>query len=196
MSGLVLASGSATRVRLLRAAGLNPCVMPPAVDEEQIKIAARQAGLDAAATSVRLAETKALAVSAGDDLVIGADQMLSCNGEWFDKPRDRAEARAHLGRLSGRAHRLDSAVALGRHGRIVWRYGDVATLTMRLLSEDFIDWYLDQLQDQVLTSVGGYHLEGLGAQLFTDVTGDHFSILGLPLIALLGQLRLIGLLRS
>jgi septum formation protein len=188
---VVLASGSATRAAMLRAAGLEIVVAPAAVDEDEVKRALRADGATAADAAEFLAEMKAQRVSARHPgaLVVGADQMLECEGAWFDKPADRAGAKAHLSALSGRTHRLVSAAVVCVNGARTWHAVDAAELTMRRLSETFVDRYLDAAGEAVTTSVGAYQLEGLGAQLFSRVRGDHWTILGLPLLPLLAYLR-------
>jgi septum formation protein len=176
---------------MLEAAGLEVVVEPAAVDEAEIKAAFRAEGRDAAACATALAEAKAGHVARRHPgrLVIGADQMLDCNGVWFDKPEDAAHARAHLQALRGRTHVLVSAVCVARDGAVLWHATDRATLRMRPFGDDFLDRYLDATGEDVLHSVGVYQLEGLGAQLFSHVEGDYFTILGLPLLKLLDFLR-------
>ncbi|HLG90263.1 MAG TPA: Maf family protein [Alphaproteobacteria bacterium] len=201
MSGLtlefvVLASGSASRRAMFEAAGINAILDKPDVDEDSLK--RDSAGLSAERTAARLARAKVDAVAPRHRgrIVIGGDQMLECDGEWFDKPVARAGAAEHLRRLSGRTHRLISAAVAVRDGQILWEGIDTAELTMRSLSADFIDAYLDAAGDRVLSSVGAYQVEGLGIQLFSEIRGDHFTILGLPLLPLLDVLRREGVLRS
>ncbi len=191
---IVLASGSATRRHVLEQAGLVFTVDTASVDEDAVK---RAMALDSAQPgdiAEALAELKAIRVSARHpgSLVIGADQMLDCDGVLFDKPADGAEARRHLAQLRGRTHRLTSAVVAVRDGRRVWHHRDEASLTMRHFSEDFLDVYLAKVGDGVLTSVGAYQIEGLGVQLFSSVAGDYFTILGLPLLPVLDFLRANG----
>ncbi len=128
-----------------------------------------------------------------DALVLGCDQVLALGTESgsaiFDKPADRAAAAAQLRDLAGRRHVLVSAAVVVRDGQLLWHHADMAELTMRPLSDEFIDGYLQAAGDDVLHSVGAYQLEGLGAQLFSQVRGDFFTILGLPLLPLLGFLR-------
>ena len=187
---LVLASASAVRARLLRAAGVPFQVEPVNVDEAQIKSALGAQGASAADTAQTLADLKAQRGSQRDDaaLVIGADQILEC-GDWFDKPKTLDDARRHLETLSGRVHRLFSAVAVARAGTIIWRHGERADLTMRKLSPPFVDAYLETIGESVLQTVGAYEIEGPGAQLFETIEGDYFNVLGLPLLPLLEFLR-------
>ena len=146
---------------------------------------------DAAAAAETLAELKANKISmrAPGALVIGADQILECEGRWFDKPPDRTAAVAHLRALGGKTHALATAVCVVRDGVRIWHHREAPRLTMRPLDGVFIESYLDAAGPEVLETVGAYRLEDLGAQLFTKVSGDYFTILGLPLLPLLGFLR-------
>ena len=192
---LILASGSQIRLHLLRAAGLSVTARPAAIDEDAVKRQAHAEDLPVDATALRLAELKAAAVDDPDALVIGADQILVCDGRWFDKPPDLAAARAHLRALRGRPHVLQTAVVCRRQRQTVWRHVAAPALRMRPVSDGFIDAYLALDGDRVLSSVGAYRLEGPGLQLFDTVDGEHAAILGLPMLALLEFLRLHGVLR-
>lgn len=195
---LILASASPSRAAMLRAAGLDFSIQPARVDESEIKLALQAEAAPPSEAATALAELKAQRVSpsAGGDFVIAADQMLVCEGRWYDKPETQAQARDHLLSLRGRTHELVSAVVLARGGSIIWRHVEMARLTMRDFSDDFLDAYLAQAGDAVLSSVGAYQLEGLGAQLFSRIQGDYFAILGLPLLPLLDILRENRVLRT
>ncbi len=188
---VVLASQSKTRRQLLVNAGITVTQDAGHVDEEEIKRAMHAAGASAEDTAERLAELKALRVAGRHPgaIVLGTDQMLDCNGVWFDKAADRAQAAAHLAALSGKTHRLVSAVVATQNGARIWHHVGVARLTMRPLSSEFIERYLDAIDETALASVGVYQIEGLGVQLFSRIDGDYFTILGLPLLPLLGFLR-------
>ena len=189
---LVLASGSATRRMLMEAAGLRFEVQPAAVDEAAIKQALWSEGVTADEAGMALATAKARRVHRPGAIVIGSDQLLVCEGAWFDKPADITAARAQLVRLRGRRHGLVTTVTCWRDGVCVWHHVARPMLTMRALSDAFVDAYLAQEGDACLASVGAYRLEGLGVQLFDQIEGEHAAILGLPLLALLGFLRQHG----
>jgi len=188
---LILASASRIRRTVLENAGLAFTVEAAAVDENEIQNSMRAAGASAETTAQTLAETKANRVSARHDgaLVLGCDQMLDLDGTWFDKPADRTHAVAHLKAFSGRTHRLVCGAVVSRNGARIWHHVAIARLTVRPLGDAFIEAYLDAAGPAVLASVGAYQLEGLGAQLFTRIEGDYFTVLGLPLLPILGFLR-------
>lgn len=196
---VVLASASAARRKLLHEAGLPVEAMPAAVDEAEIKQALKAEGASAIQVAETLAELKARRVSqrltgggGPGPLVIGADQMLDCEGAWFDKPADLAAARTQLLALAGRTHTLETAVCLVRDGGRIWHHNARARLTMRPFDAAFVERYLQAVGHAALSSVGAYQLEAPGVQLFARVEGDFFTILGLPLLPLLDVLRANG----
>ena len=188
---LVLASASASRRAVLENAGVAVLCEPARIDEEAVKTSLKAEGATAAQAAETLAELKAQRISPRHPgaLVLGADQILECEGRWFDKPATQAEAAGHLQALSGKQHALNAALCVVRDGARLWHHIDVARLTMRSLNEGFITSYLAAVGDAALSSVGAYQLEGRGAQLFSRIDGDFFSILGLPLLPLLTFLR-------
>ena len=188
---IVLASQSATRVAILRNAGLDFEALPADVDERAVEANLVAGGATAGDIALALAEAKATAVAAHRPhaIVIGADQTLDADGERWHKPVTRTEARAQLTALSGRTHHLRSAVVGMRDGVVRYRRIDTAAMTMRQFGPDEIDAYLDQVGDRALASVGAYQIEGPGIRLFERIEGDYFTILGLPLLPLLAWLR-------
>jgi len=193
---VVLASASESRRRLLRNAGVPFRAEASAIDEEEIKAALRAEGASAMQVAETLAELKARRIVRCHPgaLIVGADQMLDCDGRWFDKPGFRAAAAEQLRALSGRAHELLTSVCLLRDEQRIWHHNARARLVMRPLSDAFIDAYLDAVGEAALHSVGAYQIEGRGAQLFAQIEGDGFAIQGLPLLPLLEMLRQHGVL--
>ena len=191
-SPLVLASKSKIRRSVLVAAGIPVEARPAELDERAIEACAPSN--EPSAVAAHLAREKALLVGRSNPgrLVLGADQVLALGGKRFIKPPDRAAARAQLRTLSGRTHSLHSAVACVQNGTVAFEHVSVARLTMRTLSDRFLDAYLDAAGEAALESVGAYQLEGLGSQLFEHVEGDYFAILGLPLLEVLDFLRRQG----
>ena len=194
MSRLILASASRSRARMLKNAGISAEAIASGVYEDVIKREGQIDGLLMDDIAMALAQAKARAVSTQypNALVNGADQILVCDGQNYDKPHDMVEARRHLQSLSGKRHELLTAacIAVGAVGDdIVWQHLSAPQLRMRVLDESFIATHLETASPVVLESVGAYQLEGRGAQLFDHVEGDFFSILGLPLLPLLAFLR-------
>ena len=191
---LILASQSRARQMLLANAGIPFDAVPADIDERVVQ---KNSGLSAPGEIAGLlAREKALFVSSKNPerYVVGADQTLALGAQRFSKPADASAAREQLRALAGRSHELHSAVAVARDGRVVFSHVDTARLTMRALSDRFIDVYVEAAGADAMASVGGYQLEKLGVHLFERIEGDHFTILGMPLIPLLGALRERGLL--
>lgn len=193
---LMLASGSTTRRDMLIAAGVPVEAIRPDLDERAAEAPLLRQGAAGSAIAGALACAKALGVSVNNPgrFVLGADQSLTCRGAIHHKPADLAAAHAQIAALAGREHELHSAFVIACDGEIVAEGGEMARLTMRPLSADFIATYVAAAGPAILNSVGGYQVEGLGAQLFETVEGDHFTILGLPLFAVLDALRELDLL--
>ncbi len=193
---LVLASASQVRATLLRSAGLSFDVVPSTVDEDIVKTTLRRDNQDTTASDIAvvLAQTKATDVSRREPqaLVIGADQVLFCDGRFYDKPRDMDDARNHLLSLKGKTHTLHTAVACAQDEAVLWYQDAQVSLTMRDFSNDFLGRYIAQNGSDLLTSVGAYKLEGTGAHLFEHIEGDFFTVLGLPLVPLFAFLRQKG----
>jgi len=184
---IILASTSAIRRHMLEAAGVSFDVLPANLDEEKLKSRAN----GAAELGARLAAAKAESISGlrPQAWVIGSDSVVVVDGRIFGKPRSRDDAAAHLRFFAGKKMHLTSAVALARGGEIEWLHVETAQLQVRELSETFIADYLDAEWPEVGYTVGVFRLEGRGVQLFDRIAGDHFTILGMPLIPLLGALR-------
>jgi septum formation protein len=197
---LILASGSAGRASVLASAGLRFRQQPAPIDERAIEAAMREGHgtPKAEELALRLAAEKAAAVSRlyPDAIVIGADQVMECEGQLFQKPPTLWAARAQLIQLRGRTHSLHSGLAVARDGEVRWQHLASAHLTMRAFSDPFLDAYIAAEQEALLGSVGAYRIEGMGIQLFSDVQGDHFTIIGLPLLPLLAYLREMGWLQA
>ena len=198
MTDVILASVSPIRRYLLENAGVAVTALRSPADEEMAKVGLRaeNATVDIAADT--LAELKAIHVAHERPaaLVIGSDQILECDGVWFDKPADMVQARTHLQTLRGKTHRLVSSAVIVKGRERLWSVTESAELTMRVFTDAFLDDYRAAEGEEILKCVGAYRLEGRGAQLFSKVCGDHFTVLGLPLLPVLGYLRNCGVLMS
>jgi septum formation protein len=192
---LILASASAGRAAILRGAGLDFRQQSAAIDERMLEAgAASGGGVDAGKLALMLANAKALEVSAREPaaLVIGADQVMECGGTIYHKPANVEAARRQLIQLRCKTHSLSAGLCVAKGGAVLWQHLDRAHLTMRDFSDDFLDAYCRSEGETLLRSVGVYRIEGPGIQLFSNIEGDHFTIIGLPLLPLLGYLREIG----
>lgn len=196
MTALVLASQSASRKAMLTEAGVPFTTQPADVDERAIE--AEMAGAPPADIARALARAKALAVARSDPeaWVLGSDSLVSVEGRRFDKPRSRDEAAQHLAFFSGKVMELHSAAALARGGHTDWDHADLARLKVRHLSDAFIESYLAAEWPAVSGCVGVFRIEALGVQLFEAIEGSHFTVLGMPLLPVLGALRARGVLAA
>jgi septum formation protein len=195
---LVLASSSESRKKLLTAAGVRFIIDPADLDEVALTRSMVQRGADAVKVASELAGQKALSVSQRHPgrLVLGGDSVIAFGGAFLRKCTSLAEARALLHKLSSKEHLLVSAAALARDGDVLWTHASLCHMWMRSLSHKFLDDYVAQEGPAILASVGCYHFEGRGAQLFDKVEGDYFSVLGLPLLPVLAELRREGVLEQ
>jgi len=194
---LLLASQSRSRAHMLRSAGLEIESRAPQCDEEDVKKKLRHDQLEAPQLALKLAAAKALSLSAAGDnrLVLGGDQVLAQHdGKILDKAKTQNEAKAHLRLLSGEQHSQFSAAVLAKGGQIVWQMVDQAQLTVRPLSDEFIESYVADQWADIRHCVGCYQVEGAGVQIFSEIEGSHFTIMGLPLLPLLTFLRAEGIL--
>ncbi len=191
MKNLILASASRHRAKILDDAGLSFAQIASDLDERAIEAPLAEADVLPEDRAQILAEAKAVDVSEKhpNNLVIGCDQILSFKGEVLHKCKDMEEARRRLLLLSGETHMLHSAVVLAQNGETLWRHVTNCSMTMRPLTPQFIGRHLSDVGEGVLGSVGAYQIEGPGIQLFEEIEGDMFSVIGLPLISLLDQLR-------
>jgi septum formation protein len=192
MKPLILASKSASRRAMLEAAGIAFDAVPADVDERALE--SEFIGATPDMIALGLAKAKALAISRDHPgrLVLGSDSLVEVAGRRFDKPATRADAEAHLRFFTGKTMQLHSAAALARDGQVIWSHAALAKLRVIELSEDFIKRYLDEEWPAVAGCVGVFRIEGRGVQLFQSIEGDHFTVLGMPLLAVLGALREFG----
>ncbi|GJM03410.1 MAG: Maf-like protein R00002 [Rhodomicrobium sp.] len=197
-SRLVLASGSHTRATLLEKTGLSFEIDPPHIDEPSIRKVFEAEDTDPADIAEILAEAKAMDISKSraDQIIIGSDQILALGDEIIEKPTNKDEAHASLFKLRGKTHKLISAVVIVKNNNVIWRHSDTAELTMRDFSPEFLGEYLAHSGDTIYKSPGSYQIENFGIHLFEEIKGDYFTILGFPLLPLLGYLRQENLIRS
>ena len=194
MTPLILASQSPFRRMLMENAGLAFRAEAAEIDERAVEAAltARNPTPQEIAEALAIEKARDVAARNRDALVIGSDQTLSLEGRVFHKPADMAEAKSHLLAMSGRTHSLNCGIALVRNGELLWSHVSIAHLTVRPLSDAFVDRHLARVGTRILASVGAYQLEGEGVQLFERIDGDYFTILGLPMLPLLAKLRDLG----
>jgi len=192
---LILASNSASRKMLMSGAKLDFTTEAAEIDERVIEAEETSRGATPPEVAAALARAKAIDVSRRnpDAHVIGSDQVLSLGDELLHKPRDMADAGNHIRAMSGRTHHLNCGVAIAHRGEAIWTDVSIARMTMRPISETFLEKYLAMSGEGILGSVGAYHFEGPGIQLFDRIEGDYFTILGLPMLTLLSGLRQLDL---
>jgi septum formation protein len=196
MIPLILASQSASRRAMLTEAGVPFTTRPADVDERGIEAELQGAAPEQVALALARAKALAVARSEPEAWVLGSDSLVTVDGRRFDKPRSRAEAEEHLTFFSGKVMELHSAAALARGGHTYWDHADLARLKVRHLSDAFIAGYLDAEWPAVSHCVGVFRIEALGVQLFEVIEGSHFTVLGLPLLPVLGALRTRGVLTA
>ena len=198
---LVLASASSIRAKILHDAGIGFRRYPVAIDEESVRVSASAEAVPVGDIAIMLAEMKAAAAvqrlvletDPSPSFVLGCDQILACDQVIYSKPLDQTMAKAQVMALSGKTHQLFSAAVLYREGERIWHHLAIAKITMRRLDENFIESYLGRLGAAAFSSPASYQIENLGVHLISRIDGCHFSILGLPLLELLGILREHGL---
>lgn len=192
MTSLILASGSKIRASILDQAGITYQVERPDVDEAKIKEECAAAGEDLVTTAQILADQKALKVAKNtqnDDFILASDQILEFQGRGFDKPQSMAEAKTRLQEIQGETHTLINAVTIAQNKKIVFRHIDRPMLHLRMMTDLEIDTYLREAGEDILSSVGAYQVEKLGARLFDRIEGDYFAVLGLSIFPVLAFLR-------
>jgi septum formation protein len=185
----ILASTSPTRKSLLQGAGVPFLAFAPQIDEKQLQSHFAAKPVETMAASLAEAKSLSLGATHPHSIIVGVDQTLQLDGRILHKPENLKEAEKQLYALRGKTHTLTSAICCSLGGEVIWRFEDEALLTMRTFSDHFLKKYLDQAKDDILSSVGGYKLEGTGIQLFENIKGDYFTILGFPLLPLLTFLR-------
>jgi len=180
---IILASSSEVRKKILNKNGINCEVIPPAIDEDQIKESLLKEKAIPEIISKNLAELKANKVSkkSNNKLVLGADSVIDLNGELISKPPNREEAFNILQKLNGQKHQLISSVCISKNGSMVWNYTESSTLTMKQLNLDEIKSYLAKIRDKELYAYGVYQIEAGGRFLFSKIDGDEDNIMGLPI---------------
>jgi len=195
MASLILASASKSRADLFKGAGLKIKSIAADLDENILKEQGLSQGWTVEKTALELAKAKADFISQHHkaDLVIGCDQMMECEGSWFDKPISLDAAKDQLKILRGKTHRLISTVCVMQNQQCLWSHTQSAELEMRSFSDEFLENYIKDVGEDALSTVGAYRLESKGVQLFSRIEGDYFTILGLPLLACLSYFRSIDI---
>lgn len=195
---LILASASPTRLKMMTDAGLNTTAMPAHVDEDSLKMAARAEGLSGLDAATMIAEMKARKISDQypQEFVLGCDQLLVQGDDWFSKPEDRVEAKDSLLALSGKTHELVTVAVIYEKGRRIWHHAESPKVSIRSLTDEDIEPYLDALGEMITATPGVYMMENLGSQIISKIDGCPYAVLGLPLLQLMSFLRQHGLSRK
>ncbi|MBL4784557.1 MAG: Maf-like protein [Cohaesibacteraceae bacterium] len=195
---IILASKSKTRSDLLKNAGVDFICKASNIDERSVEDPLVSNGIAPDEIALALAEAKAMSVGNqnSNELILGCDQTLGLGNTRFHKPENMSDAKHQLLELSGKTHQLNSAIVIVQNQKLTWRHISTARMQMRKLSAGFIDRYIEEAGTRITDSVGGYQLENIGAQLFEEIQGDYFTVLGLPLLPLLGQLRKMGIMST
>lgn len=193
---IILASKSFSRRAMLDAAGVEYESVPASLDERAVEAAMGDTAPQDIAEGLAVAKAQTVSVQRPDDIVLGSDSLVVVEGQRFDKPEDRAAAAEHLRFFSGKEMALHSGAALVRDGNVVWQGSAKASLHFRTLSEAFIESYLEREWPTVAGCVGVFRIEALGVQLFERIEGDQFTVLGMPLLPVLGALRELEVLPS
>lgn len=193
---IILASKSASRRAMLDAAGVAYEAVPADLDERALEADLVGSAPADIALALAGAKARALAGTHHGRLILGSDSLVSVEGKRFDKPADRAAAAQHLRFFSGKVMQLHSAAAIVRDNEMLWQHAAMASLTVRDLSDDFIETYLAAEWPQISYCAGAFRIEAMGVQLFESIEGDQFTVLGMPLLPLLGALRDLGELPS
>ena len=179
---IILASKSGVRKKILEDNKIQCEVVPSNVDEDQAKTSLLEEGANPEIISKNLAELKSIKVSKKfpNEMVLGADSVVSLNNQIINKPKDRAEALTILKKLNGKIHFLISSVCISKNGSMIWNHTDKAILTMKKMREDELKSYLAKISDEALYAYNVYQIEGEGRNLFESIKGDEDTIMGLP----------------
>jgi len=192
MKDLILASSSGIRKIILEKHNFNILVHAPNVDEEEIKKSLLQENATPKEVAETLARLKAVKISEKykDQIVLGADQVLSLEGRIFNKPKDKKVAKFILKQLNNREHELISSICLAKNGSSIWSYTKSSFLRMKKFDDLYLDEYLDNISDDILQRYGVYQIEDEGRKLFSEIKGDDFSIMGMPVDALINYFKM------
>ena len=189
---IILASKSGVREKILKKNNFNYIVVPSNVDEDQVKESLLAVGANPVLISKNLAELKSTKVSNKypDQMVLGADSVISLNNELINKPKTREEALEILKKLNGQKHFLITSVCISKNGAMIWNFTDQSDLKMKKLTDENLAVYLEKINTQTLLAYGVYQIEAGGLELFETVKGDRDSIMGLPIKQIIDYIKL------